>query len=84
MNLPFIVSYWCIFACFFQTTVHTCVRFGYAFIKMYSFTNFIIFVTAPYLFTNTILLEHAYRYQRTMHCPLLAVFAWYPVLFIFR
>ena len=30
------------------------------FFNMYSFTKFIIFVTAPCLFTNTMLLEHTY------------------------
>ena len=37
------------------------------FFNMYSFTKFIIFVTATSLFTNTILLEHGYLYQRIVH-----------------
>ena len=41
------------------------------FFNMYSFTKFIIFVTEPCLFTNTLLLEHASLHQRNVHCPLL-------------
>ena len=54
------------------------------FLNMYSFTKFIIFVTAPCLFTNTILLEHVYLYQRTMHRPLLAYVCLVPCTFHFQ
>ena len=54
------------------------------FINMYSFTKFIIFVTAPCSFTNTILLEHTYLYQCTMHCPLLACVCLVPCTFHFQ
>ena len=54
------------------------------FFNMYSFTKFNIFVTAPCLFTNTMLLGHAYLYQRTMHCPLLACVCLVPCTFHFR
>ena len=50
---------------------------------MYPFTKFIVFVTAPCLFTNTILLEHAYLYQCTMHCPPLAFVCLAPCTFRF-
>ena len=53
------------------------------FINMYSLTKFIVFVTAPYLFTNTKLLEHTYLYERTMHCPLLAYVCSVPCIFHF-
>ena len=67
----FTVLYWCIFLCCFLAIVHTGIRFDYVFFNMHLFTNFIIFVTAPRLFTNTIPLEHAHLYQRNIHCPLL-------------
>ena len=67
----FTLLYWCIFLCYFST-VHTGVGFDYMFFNVYSFTKFIIFVTAPCLFTNTMLLEHAYLCQRTVHRVLLA------------
>ena len=79
----FEVLYWCIFLCYFSTTVHTTL-FDYVFFNMYSFTKFIIFITAPCLFTNTILLEHAYLYQRTMHYPLLACVCLVPCTFHFQ
>ena len=54
------------------------------FFNMYSFTEFIIFVTEPCLFSNTILLEHASLHQRTMHCPLLACVCLLPCTFHFQ
>ena len=73
----------CVFLCCFSSTVHTSVRFDYVFFNMDSFTKFIIFVTEPCLFTNTILLEHASLHQRTMHCPLLACVCLLPCTFHF-
>ena len=35
------------------------------FFNMYSFTKFNIFVSAPRLLTNIVVLEHACLYQRT-------------------
>ena len=54
------------------------------FFNMYSFIKFIIFVTALSLFGNTILLEHAYLYQRIMHYPLLACVCLVPDTFHFH
>ena len=80
----FTVLYWCIFVCYFSATIHTGVRFNDVFFNMHSFTKFIIFINAPCLFTNTILLEHGYLYQRTMHCPLLACVCSVPCFFHFQ
>ena len=79
----FTVLYSCGFLCYFSSTVHTGVRFDYVFFNMCSFTKFIIFVTKPCLFTNTILLEHASLYQRTRYCPVLACVCLLPCTFHF-
>ena len=80
----FTLLYWCSFLCYLSTTVHTGVRFDYVFINMYSFTKFLMFASAPCLFTNAMLLEHTYLCQRTMHCPLLACVCTVPCTFHFQ
>ena len=74
----------CVFLCYFSSTVHTSVKFDHVFFNMYSLTKFVIFVTKPSLFTNTILLEHAFLHQRAMHCPLLACVCLMPCTFLFQ
>ena len=51
--------------------------------NMYSFTRFIVFVTAPFLFNKQYRLSipTCINVLCTVHC--LPVFAWYPALFIF-